>query len=59
MASKTKAVISTVQAATPPSTGLSSWITVSSEAKLLVESTAISLVCVGLREGPDRVQLLS
>jgi hypothetical protein len=58
-ASKTKAVISTVQAATPPSTGLSSWITISSDVMLSVESTALSLVCVGVREGPEGVQVLS
>ena len=51
-------MIRTVQAATPPSTGFSSWITRSS-AGPLSGVTEFSVVCVGLREGPDGAQLLS
>jgi hypothetical protein len=58
-ASKTNAVIKTVHAATPPSTGFSSWITVSSNVMLLGEIAGASLVSVWLRDVPDRAQLLS
>jgi hypothetical protein len=58
-ASKTNAVIKTVHAATPPSTGFSSWITVSSNVVSLGVIAGASLVSVWLRDGPDGTQLLS
>jgi hypothetical protein len=58
-ASKTNAVIKTVHAATPPSTGFSSWITISSNTMLLGETAGSSLVSVWPRVGPDGIQLLS
>ncbi len=58
-ASKTNAVTKTVHAATPPSTGLSSWITFSSNVMLLGVIVGTSLVSVRLRDRPDGAQLLS
>ena len=51
-ASKTNAVTKTVHAATPPSTGFNSWITVSSKVMLLGGTMGPSLVSVWLRDGP-------